>query len=228
MRVEDLREQENVVEAVLFTMGQSVEIRQLAAALEVSEKEAAAAAERLRERYDSEESGMQILRLEDSYQMSTRSKYYSNLIKVAATPKKQVLTDVVMETLAIIAYKQPVTKADIERIRGVKSDHAVNRLIEYNLVYEAGRMDAPGRPALFATTEEFLRRFGVSSTVELPEMNLEQREEIKSEVEEELNLKLNSDGTPMSDEELAAKSDNVTDKSEQIRYTTEDKEIEII
>jgi len=228
MRVEDLREQENVVEAVLFTMGQSVEIRQLAAALEVSEKEAAAAAERLRERYDSEESGMQILRLEDSYQMSTRSKYYSNLIKVAATPKKQVLTDVVMETLAIIAYKQPVTKADIERIRGVKSDHAVNRLIEYNLVYEAGRMDAPGRPALFATTEEFLRRFGVSSTVELPEMNLEQREEIKSEVEEELNLKLNSDGTPISDEELAAKGDNVTDKSEQIRYTTEDKEIEII
>ena len=219
MRVEDLREQENVVEAVLFTMGQSVEIRQLAAALEVNEKEAAAAAERLRERYDNEESGMQILRLEDSYQMSTRSKYYSNLIKVAATPKKQILTDVVMETLAIIAYKQPVTKADIERIRGVKSDHAVNRLIEYNLVYEAGRMDAPGRPALFATTEEFLRRFGVSSTVELPEMNLEQREEIKSEVEEELNLKLNGDGTPMSDEELAALAEAAAENSEESELT---------
>jgi len=95
---------------------------------------------------------------------------------------------VVMETLAIIAYKQPVTKADIEKIRGVKSDHAVNRLIEYNLVYEAGRMDAPGRPALFATTEEFLRRFGVSSTVDLPEMNLEQKEEIRMEVEEELGI----------------------------------------
>ena len=188
MRVEDLKIQESVVEAVLFTMGQSVEIRQLAAALESSEKEAAAAAERLRERYDSENRGMQILRLEDSYQMSTRSDYYSNLIKVATTPKKQVLTDVVMETLAIIAYRQPVTKADIEKIRGVKSDHAVNRLIEYNLVYEAGRMDAPGRPALFATTEEFLRRFGVSSTVELPEMNLEQREEIRIEVEEELGI----------------------------------------
>lgn len=188
MRVEDLKIQESVVEAVLFTMGQSVEIRQLAAALESSEKEAAAAAERLRERCDSENRGMQILRLEDSYQMSTRSDYYSNLIKVATTPKKQVLTDVVMETLAIIAYKQPVTKADIEKIRGVKSDHAVNRLIEYNLVYEAGRMDAPGRPALFATTEEFLRRFGVSSTVELPEMNLEQREEIRIEVEEELGI----------------------------------------
>lgn len=237
MRVEDLKEQESVVEAVLFTMGQSVEIRQLAAALETTEKEAAAAAERLRERYEEEDRGMQILRLENSYQMSTRSKYYGNLIKVAATPKKQVLTDVVMETLAIIAYKQPVTKADIEKIRGVKSDHAVNRLIEYNLVYEAGRMDAPGRPALFATTEEFLRRFGVSSTIELPEMNMEQREEIKSEVEEELNLKLNSDGLPMSDEELAAlaetkaeesDSDNVTEFSEQFGYTNEHKATEII
>ena len=235
MRVEDLREQESVVEAVLFTMGQSVEIRQLAAALESTEKEAAAAAERLRERYDEEDRGMQILRLEDSYQMSTRTKFYSNLIKVAATPKKQVLTDVVMETLAIIAYKQPVTKADIEKIRGVKSDHAVNRLMEYNLVYEAGRMDAPGRPALFATTEEFLRRFGVSSTVELPEMNLEQREEIKSEVEEELNLKLNVDGLPMSDEELAAlaeveaeaNSDNVTDDLSEIDYTKEEQDLKI-
>ncbi|MBQ2404679.1 MAG: SMC-Scp complex subunit ScpB, partial [Lachnospiraceae bacterium] len=239
------REQESVVEAVLFTMGQSVEIRQLAAALESTEKEAAAAAERLRERYDEEDRGMQILRLEDSYQMSTRTKFYSNLIKVAATPKKQVLTDVVMETLAIIAYKQPVTKADIEKIRGVKSDHAVNRLIEYNLVYEAGRMDAPGRPALFATTEEFLRRFGVSSTVELPEMNLEQREEIKSEVEEELNLKLNGDGLPMSDEELAALAeveaeaafeedpeadknrDFVTEENSETDYTKEEQDLKI-
>ena len=99
-----------------------------------------------------------------------------------------------METLAIIAYKQPVTKADIEKIRGVKSDHAVNRLVEYDLVYEAGRLDAPGRPALFATTEEFLRRFGVGSTEQLPEMNVEQREEIRSEVEEELNLKIDEEG----------------------------------
>lgn len=236
MKVVDLKEQESVVEAVLFTMGQSVEVRQLAAALECSEKEAAEAAERLRARYDENDGGMQILKLEDSYQMSSRAKYYGNLIKVAATPKKQVLTDVVLETLAIIAYKQPVTKADIERIRGVKSDHAVNRLIEYNLVYEAGRMDAPGRPALFATTEEFLRRFGVSSTVDLPEMNLEQREEIKSEVEEELNLKLNSEGLPMSDEELAAlaedvkseESDNVTENSDQIVHNTNEEDLEII
>lgn len=199
MRVEDLQEQEAVVEAVLFAMGQSVEIRQLAAALEQSEQQAEAAAERLKERYANEVCGMQIMRLDDSYQMCTRTGYYENLIRVAATPKKQVLTDVILETLAIIAYKQPVTKADIEKIRGVKSDHAVNRLIEYNLVYEAGRLDAPGRPALFATTEEFLRRFGVSSTVDLPDIDPEQEEEIRTEVEEELNLKLDASGRLLDD-----------------------------
>jgi len=194
MRVENLKKQESVVESVLFTMGQSVEIRQLAAALESDEETAIQAVERLKEKYDKRKAGMQIVRLDDSYQMCSRVDYYDNLIRVAATPKKQILSDVVMETLAIIAYKQPVTKADIEKIRGVKSDHAVNRLVEYDLVYEAGRLDAPGRPALFATTEEFLRRFGVGSTEQLPEMNVEQREEIRSEVEEELNLRIDEEG----------------------------------
>ena len=188
---ENEKEQEAVIEAVLFTMGRSVEVRQLAAAIGQDRETARRAVERLKARYDKSRScGMQIIALEDSYQMCTKAKYYDNLIRVASTPKKQVLTEVMLETLSIIAYKQPVTKLEIEKIRGVKSDHAVNRLIEFNLVYEVGRMDAPGRPALFATTEEFLRRFGVGSTDDLPSMNPEQAEEIKAEVEEELQLKL--------------------------------------
>lgn len=152
---------EAVVEAVLFTMGKSVELRQLAIATGKSEEETRQAVERLKARYDKEERGMEIIELEDSYQMCTRTGFYENLIRVAASPKKQVLSEVVLETLSIIAYKQPVTKMEIEKIRGVKSDHAVNRLVEYNLVQEVGRLDAPGHPALFATTEEFLRRFGI-------------------------------------------------------------------
>ena len=175
-------EDEAIVEAVLFTMGKSVDVRQLAAALG---RDAAA---RLKERYEREQRGMQIIELEDSFQMCTRAKYYENLIQVASAPKKQVLTDVVLETLSIIAYKQPITKLEIEKIRGVKSDHAVNRLIEYNLVYEVGRRDAPGRPALFATTEEFLRRFGVGSTEQLPEINPGRVDEFRLEVEEELKI----------------------------------------
>ena len=156
----DEKREEAIVEAVLFTMGKSVELRQLAAALGTDTERAEAAVRRLQSRYEAEKRGMQITQLEDSWQMATRAEYYENLIRVAATPKKQILTDVVLETLSIIAYKQPITKLEIEKIRGVKSDHAVNKLIEYNLVYEVGRLDVPGRPALFATTEEFLRRFG--------------------------------------------------------------------
>lgn len=179
---------EAIVEAVLFTMGQSVEVRQLAAAIGQNEKTAGEVARRLKDRYDREKRGIQIIELENSYQMCTRVEYYENLIRVASAPKKHVLTDVVLETLSIIAYKQPVTKMEIEKIRGVKSDHAVNRLIEYNLVQEVGRLDAPGRPALFATTEEFLRRFGIGSTENLPSMDPVQAEEIRSQVEEELNV----------------------------------------
>ena len=186
--VENEKDQEAVIEAVLFTMGGAVELRQLAVAIGQDRETARGAAERLMKRYQTGKKGMEILKLEDSYQMCTRSKYYENLIRVAAAPKKQVLSDVVLETLSIIAYRQPVTKMEIEKIRGVKSDHAVNRLVEYDLVYEAGRLDAPGRPALFATTEEFLRRFGVGSLGDLPDVNPEQEAVIRAEVEEELQL----------------------------------------
>ena len=184
----DENKEEAIVEAVLFTMGKSVETRQLAAALGTDTERAEKAVLRLKNRYDEEKRGLQITRLDDSWQMATRAEYYENLIRVAAMPKKQVLTDVVLETLSIIAYKQPITKIEIEKIRGVKSDHAVNKLIEYNLVYEVGRMDAPGRPALFATTEEFLRRFGVGSTKELPEPAPGRIDEFRMEAEEEIKL----------------------------------------
>ena len=184
------KEQEAVIEAVLFTMGSSVELRQLAAAIGQSQEVAEKAVERLMKRYQSSGRGMEITQLEGCYQMCTKARYYENLIRVAAAPKKQVLTEVVLETLSIIAYKQPVTKMEIEKIRGVKSDHAVNRLVEYDLVYEVGRLDAPGRPALFATTEEFLRRFGVGSVADLPDLGPEKEAEIKAEVEEEMQLDL--------------------------------------
>ncbi len=111
--------------------------------------------------------------------------------RIAKQPKKCVLTDVLLETLSIIAYRQPVTKLEIEKIRGVKSDHAVNKLVEYNLACEVGRLDAPGRPILFGTTEEFLRRFSIQSIEDLPSMQPEQVETFKEEAEEEVQLKLN-------------------------------------
>lgn len=193
---------EAAIEAVLFTMGNSVELSRLAVAIGQDENTAREAVLRLKKRFDTGKRGMQIIELENSYQMCTRTEYYENLIRVAVTPKKQVLSDVILETLSIIAYKQPVTKLEIEKIRGVKSDHAVNKLVEYNLVYEVGRLDAPGRPALFATTEEFLRRFGIGSTQNLPVADPVVAAEIRLQVEEEL-----SDSSDLISEEDKKKVD---------------------
>ena len=106
---------------------------------------------------------------------------------MAAAPRKYVLTDVLLETLSIIAYKQPITKMEIEKIRGVSCEHAVNKLVEYELVKELGRLDAPGRPMLFGTTEEFLRAFGVTSIEELPAISEDIIEKFKDEAEMEIS-----------------------------------------
>ena len=187
----EIQRQEAAIEAILFTMGKSVELKRIAAAIECDEQEAKKLIHGMMERYQEENRGIQILELEDSYQMCTKKEMYEYLIRIASVPKKQVLTDTLLETLSIVAYKQPVTKMDIEKIRGVKSDHAVNKLVEYQLICEVGRLDAPGRPILFATTEEFLRCFGVSSLEELPVVNSEQLEEFKQEAEEEAQMTLN-------------------------------------
>ena len=192
---------EAIVEAILFTMGESVELEKIAAALELDKKETKKIIENLMKEYEKPSIGMKIIELDGAYQMCTKSEMYEYLIRIAKQPKKHVLTDVLLETLSIIAYKQPITKVEIEKIRGVKSDHAVNRLVEYNLVYEAGRLDAPGRPALFATTEEFMRRFGIGTLSDLPNMDPEQEDEIRTAVEEELKFKLEELGSSNATEE---------------------------
>ncbi len=182
---------EGAIEAILFTMGESVELSKIAAAIEHDEVTTRKLLHQLQDKYEAENRGVRIIELEDSFQMCTKTEMYEYLIRVASQPKKYVLTDVLLETLSIVAYKQPVTKLEVEKIRGVKSDHAVNKLVEYNLVCEVGRMDAPGRPILFGTTEEFLRRFSIHSIDELPSMNPEQVENFKEEAEEEIQLRLN-------------------------------------
>ncbi len=186
----ELQKVEAIIEAILFTMGEAVEVEKIAIAIEHDEKTTRKIVHNMMDRYENENSGIKIIEIDDSFQMCTKKEMYEYLIRVASVPKKQVLSDVVLETLSIIAYKQPVTKLEIEKIRGVKCDHAVNKLLEYNLVCEAGRLDAPGRPILFATTEEFLRHFGVSSLKDLPIINTQRLEEFKNEAEEEAQLTL--------------------------------------
>ncbi len=181
---------EAAMEAILFAMGDSVELEKLAKAIECDPGTTREFLTHMAEKYQAKDSGLQLMELDGAYQLCTKGELCEYLIRVARQPKKVVLTDVVMETLSIIAYKQPITKLEIEKIRGVKSDHAVNKLVEYNLVKELGRMDAPGRPLLFGTTESFLRHFGLHSLEDLPSFNPVQVEDFKAEAEEEVRMKL--------------------------------------
>ncbi|SFG56792.1 segregation and condensation protein B [Lachnospiraceae bacterium C7] len=179
-----------IIESILFTMGESVELFKIANAIDLSKEKTKELLTEMKEEYDKSDRGITILELEDSYQMCSKPEMYEYLINIAKQPKKKVLSDVLLETLSIIAYKQPVTKAEIEKIRGVSCEHAISKLVEYKLACELGRLDAPGRPLLFGTTEEFLRVFGVKSLDDLPVLNPVQIEEFKEEAVKEMKIQL--------------------------------------
>ena len=164
-------------------MGESVELEKIAGTLGLDQKKTKELIDEMRNEWEEQKRGVTITELDGAYQMCTRPEIYEYLIKIAKQPKRRVLTDVLLD-------KQPVTKMEIEKIRGVSSDHAVNKLVEYHLVCELGRLDAPGRPLLFGTTEEFLRSFGVHSIDDLPVLSPVQVEEFKQEAEEEMHVKL--------------------------------------
>ena len=176
------------VEGILFTMGDAVEVEAIATALELTTDEVNEIAEELMRECEDDSRGIMIQRVGTKLQMCTKASCYEALIKLCHVPKKHALTDVMLETLAIVAYKQPVTRADIEAIRGVNSDFTINKLMEYHLICELGRLEAPGRPILFGTTDDFLRSFGVSSIDELPYISKEMVEEFKQEAEEEAEI----------------------------------------
>ncbi len=168
-------------EAVLFAAGESVSADQLARALDQTPAVCRRLVAQLSEEYDREGRGMQILELEGRYQMTTRPDYYEYVKVLYRSVQKTELTDTQLETLAIVAYRQPVTKQEIEDIRGVRSEGVINRLLEFDLIQEVGRLKAPGRPILLGTTESFLRCFRLKSLKELPglpEENAERMEQI--------------------------------------------------
>lgn len=184
------KEQKAILEAILFTMGEAVEVERLAAVIEEDKDKTKDLLLEMQEEYEKDERGMTLMELDESFQMCTRASMYEYLIKIAKTPRKYTISDSMLETLSIIAYKQPITRAEIERVRGVSCDHAINRLLEFGLISELGRLDAPGRPILFGTTEEFLRSFGVKSLEELPELSAVQIEEFKQQAEAEASVEL--------------------------------------
>lgn len=191
---------EAAIEAILFTMGESVEAEKIAVAIEHDVDTTVKIIHNMMDKYENEDRGIKIIELEGSFQLCTKEEYYDNLIRICSQPRRYTLTDAALETLSIIAYKQPVTKIEIEKIRGVNSDRSVNKLVELELVKEVGRLDAPGRPTLFGTTEEFLRTFGVGSIDELPVISEDMVEQYKEEAEYEIASELKEEA--MNEEQL--------------------------
>ena len=158
----------SVIEAILFAAGESVPVARLSLILGVGEEEVLAAAEELREKYESEQRGMRMLRLDDRLQMCSAPEFAPYISKVLEQRKPPMLSQPALETLAVVAYFQPVTRAYVEQVRGVDSSYTVSALCERGLIEECGRLEVPGRPAIFRTTDVFLRTMGISSLAELP------------------------------------------------------------
>lgn len=164
----DFNEKIALIEAILFAGGEPVELEKLSQAAELNDNETLEIIERLNEKYLSESSGIELLKLNDSYQLATKKQYAPYIKNALEIKKNTALSSAAMEVLTIVAYNQPVTKSFVEHVRGVDSSGTVNSLVEKNLLCEAGRLDMPGRPIAYKTTDAFLRAFQISSLAELP------------------------------------------------------------
>ena len=164
----ELEQLQRAIEAILFAFGDRVDLSRLAFALETDEREVESAADDLMNRYSYERRGVRILKLDMGYQMVSSGEMAEYVTKALETRKPPKLSSSQLETLTIIAYYQPATKAMVEQIRGVDSAYSVAALLNKNLIEEAGRLNVPGRPIQYKTTPDFLRTFGISSLEELP------------------------------------------------------------
>ena len=164
----DFEQLQRAIEAILFAAGERVEIARLAMALETDEADIVSAADALADSLAFERRGIRILRLEGGYQMVSSGEMADYITKALETRKPPKLSSSQLETLTIIAYYQPATKAMVEQIRGVDSAYSITALMNKKLIEEAGRLNVPGRPIQYKTTPDFLRTFGISSLEELP------------------------------------------------------------
>lgn len=183
-----MEELKYAIESILFAAGESVKTAKLAAVLDKTIDEIDAAALELKADYDRDKRGFAIIEISEGYQMSSRPDYYKYIREILGEQRNQPLSNAAMEALAIIAYKQPVTRGMIEKVRGVNSDGCVNRLYERGLIDEAGRLDAPGRPVLYKTTDTFLRCFGLKTPRDLPPINFKNTMPELAETGEQLTI----------------------------------------
>lgn len=166
----EINKSKGVIESILFSAGREVKITELMSALEASSEEIITVVESMKEDYKNEERGLQIINVGEAYQLCTKQEYYEYLYSIFDKRNKLNLSQAAIETLAIIAYNPKITRAEIEAIRGVNSDGTIYKLLDYNLIEETGKLDAPGKPGTYGVTSEFLRVFGFGNLNELPDL----------------------------------------------------------
>lgn len=179
----DIVEQKAIIEAILFAAGKEVEITTLMSALELSRKEIELILNQMRLEYQEKNHGVEIIKVNNCYQMCTKKEYFDYIYPIFDNRIKPNLSSAAMETLSIIAYNPKITRVEIDNIRGVSTDGVLYKLMEYNLIEEAGKLDAPGRPTMYRVTNDFLKAFGLTSLDELPELP-----SIKEEYPEQLKI----------------------------------------
>lgn len=162
---------ESIIEAVLFASGEPLKLKQICSIIECNEKYSKRILDNMIIRYNDQKRGIKLICINDSYQLVTKPENSTYVSKLLKTNSRQSLSQAAMETLAIVAYKQPITRIDVDEIRGVKSDRAILTLQEKKLIKENGRLDVPGRPILYSTTDEFLRSFSIGNLDELPSID---------------------------------------------------------
>ena len=177
----DLKKEQAIIEAMLFSSGREVTIKEIMNILEIGSEDIEKIMQNMKSKYVSEDSGIELIKIEDAYQLCTKKDLYEYIYPLFDNRAKPTISNAALETLSIIAYNPKITRAQIEAIRGVSSDGTVYKLLEFGLIEEAGRLDAPGRPTTYKVTNEFMKMFGISSLDELPELpryKLDENEQI--------------------------------------------------
>ncbi len=195
----DYKKQQGIIESILFAAGRQVEVKELMAATELGRDELAGIIEIMKNEYANENRGIELIKIDDSYQLCAKKENYEYLYPIFDKRSKPNLSPAALEVISIIAYNPKITRAEIEAIRGVGSDGTIYKLLEYELIQEAGRKDAPGRPTMYETSPKFLKMFGLTSLEELPELPKYKLDENQQIVIDEVIESVENDGDEKSD-----------------------------
>jgi segregation and condensation protein B len=202
----DIEKAEAIIEAMLFSTGSIITIKDIMNIVELGAEDIDRIMQKMKAKYDARNSGIELIKVDDGYQLCTKKEYYEYIYPLFDNRSKPTISNAALETLSIIAYNPKITRSEIDSIRGVNSDGTIYKLLEYNLIEEAGKLDAPGKPTMYRVTKNFLKMFGISSLDDLPELpryKLDENEQIV--IDEVLAENDNSLSQNPNDEELESK-----------------------